>query len=846
MAAFQFPDPAVQTTVTNPITGSTYQWKEPPGKWVVTVKMRDVGDIIWEGENPPNPIGDYKLWYSTDTLELYFHFCDINDVCAWVPTSAPITMLEDLDRNLASVQLDLAQTNAAVNENTNRIESIVYFGEEAPTIYADEDLGETDPVTGDPVLEQNDLNYKFWLNTATNELSILRKDDDAPVGYVYSPVSGEGGANIFYGDSPPTADDGEYELWYHTDDLELLVYIGGMWFPCTPNARVNNSPPLQEVLKAGPIATIPIVLTDGEEAFIDVDPRENRLLIAGTDNGDAATSKPPRISLVHLSGPEGQGRADIELDEGGKRLDFEMFSGVDNIHFRFEEDEKFIINKDGDAEFVGRVKVDPGREGHEVVTFQQLAEVEQSIDDLQPSIDHGDWLYQTEKSNTTDPGTFSLFNYPGTSEYCNLVYADCLLAANNETERLECGTDLTACLDEDIVAKTDVPWKHAGYISINKVDTKGNNHSFSSDEIHVGDMIEIMNIDGDGYAVYEITAEASSGVLAEVWLIKHKHSHGNPSGEASIKFFKLFNPGNYYTKDQADDQFINKTGDTMSGPLTVSGRTADSSPSLLLYPTDSAGDNSDALKVYNKDGESQFYVTIGGDVAAGEDWSPTKDIHLTTKGYVDDNLVSKAGDMMTGKLRIYPETKEQSLVIQTAYDFTESEDIFTVQATGRGEDAFWVNNNLDVGVSYMWPGPTEDNHIATKKYVDTFPVGPARNSYQFKKTTDTPYEFQMCSPSQAPSAGMEFVLSYRPKSGPKMYHKRTDSVYFESGGSVGQLMMTVWDKIDSGFRTKWTASIQKIEQDERGDFKITIGDYIAAANNITEFAEVWVSIAGFF
>ncbi len=49
MAAFQFPDPAVQTTVVNPLTGSTYQWKEPPGKWVVTVKMRDVGDIIWEG-----------------------------------------------------------------------------------------------------------------------------------------------------------------------------------------------------------------------------------------------------------------------------------------------------------------------------------------------------------------------------------------------------------------------------------------------------------------------------------------------------------------------------------------------------------------------------------------------------------------------------------------------------------------------------------------------------------------------------------------------------------------------------------------------------------------------------
>ena len=109
MAAFQFPDPAVQTTVTNPITGSTYQWKEPPGKWVVTVKMRDVGDIIWEGDTPPNPIGDYKLWYSTDTLELYFYYCDAAGTCAWVPTSVPITALEELTEFATQAELDIDQ-----------------------------------------------------------------------------------------------------------------------------------------------------------------------------------------------------------------------------------------------------------------------------------------------------------------------------------------------------------------------------------------------------------------------------------------------------------------------------------------------------------------------------------------------------------------------------------------------------------------------------------------------------------------------------------------------------------------------------------------------------------------
>ena len=110
MAAFQFPDPAVgPTTVVNPITGSTYQWKEPPGKWVVTTQLREVGDIIWEGDNPPDPVGDYKLWYSTDTLELYFYYCDASDVCAWVPTSVPIQVLEDLNTFAAQAEVDISQ-----------------------------------------------------------------------------------------------------------------------------------------------------------------------------------------------------------------------------------------------------------------------------------------------------------------------------------------------------------------------------------------------------------------------------------------------------------------------------------------------------------------------------------------------------------------------------------------------------------------------------------------------------------------------------------------------------------------------------------------------------------------
>ena len=120
MAAFNFPDPADQQTVTNPITGSTYQWKEPPGKWVVTTKVRAVQDIIYEGDLPPDPRGDYKLWYSTDTLELYFFYEDVNGNGAWVPTAAPITLVGDI----AELNTTIAAQAGIIQSQIERIDAL--------------------------------------------------------------------------------------------------------------------------------------------------------------------------------------------------------------------------------------------------------------------------------------------------------------------------------------------------------------------------------------------------------------------------------------------------------------------------------------------------------------------------------------------------------------------------------------------------------------------------------------------------------------------------------------------------------------------------------------------------
>jgi hypothetical protein len=108
--AFQFPaSPAPYAAVVNDITGSTYQWRPDLTKWVIISSKATGTSLIWEGDSPPDPIGEYKLWYSTDTLELYFHYCDANGVCAWLPTSVPIQVLEDLNAFAAEAEVDIDQ-----------------------------------------------------------------------------------------------------------------------------------------------------------------------------------------------------------------------------------------------------------------------------------------------------------------------------------------------------------------------------------------------------------------------------------------------------------------------------------------------------------------------------------------------------------------------------------------------------------------------------------------------------------------------------------------------------------------------------------------------------------------
>ena len=64
MAAFQFPDPAITQRVVHPVTNTVYEWKEPPGKWVIVV-----GQSVNETEAIEKLEVDVSALQANDTVQ---------------------------------------------------------------------------------------------------------------------------------------------------------------------------------------------------------------------------------------------------------------------------------------------------------------------------------------------------------------------------------------------------------------------------------------------------------------------------------------------------------------------------------------------------------------------------------------------------------------------------------------------------------------------------------------------------------------------------------------------------------------------------------------------------------
>ena len=232
-------------------------------------------------EKGPEDADEGDLWFDSKEygLQLFVFYGG-----EWIVASPPVAS-DDVEDAIFQLQRSLKLTIQTVEEHQNRLDGFIAFSPEPPTIYPDE-------VYEDGYVAQSELNSKFWVNTDTDQLHILRKTED---GYEYQPVIGGGGADIYYGDFEPQQ---EYSFWYDTNRLELFVSYEGMWFPASPGA--------------------------------------------GGGGGGGITEE----ELAPLLQPYA-------------RLD--------------------------GADFTAKVTVEPGTQGNEVVTFQQLQEIEEEIEDIRPT-----------------------------------------------------------------------------------------------------------------------------------------------------------------------------------------------------------------------------------------------------------------------------------------------------------------------------------------------------------------------------------------------------------------------------------------------------------------------------
>ena len=258
---------------------------------------------------------------------------------------------------------------------------------------------------------------------------------------------------------------------------------------------------------------------------------------------------------------------------------------------------------------------------------EKIAELEGEVDDLKPTVERGEWIYNSNPDSASTPAPGEYHAYVVVSDdYCKSKLSECLLnAAGQPDEASKCNRNNELCLAEIGNIDTDVPWHDVQWMVVHRNDVEGRQHSFG--DVVAGMYLEAINVDGTGHGLYEIDGKSLTGPKCG-FQVSPVHSKGHPNGKAVIKIFKMAEAAN-------PEDYVRKDGDSMLGALQIRGYTSDSAPSLGLRPQDSNGSNSDILKVYGTDGSGKFWVTLQGDISASSDWSPTKSRHLATKEYVD-------------------------------------------------------------------------------------------------------------------------------------------------------------------------------------------------------------------
>ena len=193
---------------------------------------------------------------------------------------------------------------------------------------------------------------------------------------------------------------------------------------------------------------------------------------------------------------------------------------------------------------------------------EKIAELEAEVDDLRPTIERGEWLYNSEPESESNPKAGEYHAYVIVSDdYCKQQLGECLLNAGGDTAAAsQCNRENEDCLSKIGEADTDVTWHEVEWLSLAKADQEGRAHDFG--DVVPGMYIEAVNLDGSGHGLYIIEGKSPSPTRCG-FLVKPVHSTGHPNGKAVLKIFKMAEAAN-------PEDYVRKSGDTMSGELIQS------------------------------------------------------------------------------------------------------------------------------------------------------------------------------------------------------------------------------------------------------------------------------------
>ena len=298
--------------------------------------------------------------------------------------------------------------------------------------------------------------------------------------------------------------------WTNEETGIKYQYIGGAWRAVSSKAAQDVADALgqldlEKVLDNGNIADKSIVLTNAENDALLLSPEEARIMVGGI--GESVV---PRLELRHQTGILETSIVKLELDEDGKRFDIECDEKVDNIHFRFAQNDKLVLNKKGDAVFNGKVKVSEATNSDEVPTLGQVSAVTDllqfELDQITETTVRGAWNYH-DGSSGGDGTEYVLFG----------IEAQETVNTNN--------------------------WDIVNKVKFGPADLDGTIQSF--DEVEVGQTLEMYCEDGSGFMVAEITKVTTGMWYEEKTLeITPVKTSGVANGRTNVKIYSLNNSQN--------------------------------------------------------------------------------------------------------------------------------------------------------------------------------------------------------------------------------------------------------------------------------------------------------------